>query len=1549
MTSLDHQERLKHHLHTADASKIQELTAELIGRLLHLPIAVANAGFQHGADAGPAGQHGRRFRIECKRYRDSTGLRERELLGEIDQALGRDQAIEAWVLVATCTVSEQIRQSLDQKGETTGVPVVIIDWVDTRIAPLAALCAFAPDLVETKVSEHAAHAARALHEVSVEEVEVLRRNLASWCIGYESVRERSHQQLARIWNSRKEAKAAFGQDVAGGAQRARIRRNRVHHALDEWWYRSPNADSAAAVVGLDGVGKTWATLDWLHDTIDRQPIVLTIPASATDALERESTTRLKQLLADTLHELAGVRDREHWFRRLDRLLRRPIDAGSVLTLYFDGLNQNTAIDWRQRLKIFQSRTFSGRVRIIVSSRNHYFHERLAGLRSLVVPPVRIPVERYDTNAGGELDRLLKFEGLSPADLHPGVAEFARTARLFKPVIHLREHLPDPGQVTVHGVLWEYGRDTFGERADKSFTRDDWLQWLKEIATQSREGVKAFSVQSLSATVNRPDLTANEVYARLSDIIDGRIATPNTAGDLQLNPTVVAHALGIALLSQLAQIGAPTFASLESKLAEWLDPISGFDQQSEILRAALSVLIEQGRAQDSMLAGVLVTSWLQSQNVPDDHLQEIVALAPNLVSALLDAVEHSDAYVHNSARLRAIRALRELTRTNDSALDQIVARTSQWLSIVPRGLDPSRQLDERQERQRANRFLQRIGRDSSGSITVVGIEIELVDHSTSRLPAAVPQLLDGFPLRKALPVIEIAAVSMAITDTNAAWAGFRWLCLLNDQDPGPMTAALRSLANDIRGRSPEPGVLPALADRVAALLLWLTAEEADDDAACSIDPDFYRVWSYDSDYLPHPDTSMFPLERRHAEYALDNTDLRWIYRIQRVGELWLDPQFIPPIDFIVESAREARKIDVTKLTRRSVRTIQDYHFEEVTAPALARCNPRLLASLLQKKMRSMATCPPESRYWSAIHATDQLVLAGETEAAAARSLRLSSREGDGNSEDVAVDELLLLEIHDYAPQRQVVALVEADLNFMSLGFAAVLHRISPDDVDALVTRYDRSSTKQRYDLLLVLSLKPLKLNDLAWNWLYAAPSDSKSRGLMFKMLAQANPTRLGRTLHTDNWSWACDADIWENHYGTGALVEATLDVPFNQLASRMAPWRLIEAARRRGSRDREVRLAATLLGRVLVDGGIHLTDPGCDLSVDISERKHTPFAYSVSPRREKEENEFQSLAIDADAQTQAHQRAFDAAATHIHEARRSGASLYLIDVPARDFETVLMHAPEMIEDWLTGCCTPTDEFRQRVCSAEGAFLGLCETLLAHDPVRGIMLWRTLRSTMMTKFIGECDVDDLLHMVFRVPDSTEIMALRTEFLDLKYCHTDRGLFDLALAASYNGKRDWLADVIDADRTSRIPWRRMRAAILAGFTVNNGLPVAAAWPEGEITTRAGHLDVKSARGTWLEACARHWWGVYLVAADPIEAYAAWVLFLGAADRRAGVWMSEDAKTLDDSQNSVRIKTAHGRLNRSDLSRAQEKRDSKLERVFLDRSIVAGLGPWAEPWADQ
>ena len=216
---LHNQTKLKHELQKEpDASKLERLASALLSRLLDVPIAIASSGYQYGADAGTAGQQGRRFRLECKKYRDNSHPNERELLGEIDQALARDSALEAWFLVATRSVPEQMQQSLTQHGEQSGVPVVIIDWIDDDIAPLAALCAFAPDLVEAEFASEAGASARALQSISRDTIGRLQRNLESWCLGFESLRKRSHEKLDNIWNLPRESNSALGQNAAGGAQ-----------------------------------------------------------------------------------------------------------------------------------------------------------------------------------------------------------------------------------------------------------------------------------------------------------------------------------------------------------------------------------------------------------------------------------------------------------------------------------------------------------------------------------------------------------------------------------------------------------------------------------------------------------------------------------------------------------------------------------------------------------------------------------------------------------------------------------------------------------------------------------------------------------------------------------------------------------------------------------------------------------------------------------------------------------------------------------------------------------------------------------------------------------------------------------------------------------------------------------------------------------------------------------------------------------------------------------------------------------------------------------
>ena len=1520
-----HQEGLKSALQAeTSAQKLENLAAGLMGRLLGVSVAVAKSGFQHGGDAGAAGQQGRRFRLECKKYGDDTSLSNRELLGEIDHALARDEALEAWILMATRSVPEQLAQDLVQKGERLGVPVLIIGWKEQELAPLAALCAFDPDLVEAEFSKEAADEARALQPIMGDAIDALRRNLQVWSLGFETLRSQSHRKLEGIWTSRRTSSAELGQDAAGGAQSKKVRRQSAHGALDAWWRGPARNDAPAAIIGWDGVGKTWTALDWLIDRMSEQPIVLTVPSSVLAGVTGISEGTLKRFLAERICDLTGIRNPEHWLRRLDYLLKRPKEEGPVLTVLFDGLNQEPSVPWLPLLKAIQGAAFEGRVRVMLSTRRYHFEDKLSRLRGLVVAAVPIAVDVYDATAGGELDQMLAFEGLTQADLHPELVELARTPRLFKLVIRFRERLVEAGQVTIHRLLWEYGRDTFGDRAGKSFSEDEWRAWLAEIANRYRGGIQEFSLKSLGETTSRPDLSEREVYARLSDIIDGRFALPGPAGIMQLSPTVVAHALGAALLAHLDAMSGATFAEVEAEVAQWLDPITGLDQRAEILRAAVSILVERGAAPATHIGGVLVTAWLQTQNVTDSHRRELASLAPNIPDALLDAIEQSDAQAQSSARLWAVNALRAIPHIEGPPLTAIVARVRAWFSIVSREVDNRPDANADFERRRAERYRGRVGVDTSGPLTVLGVALRLVDRDDGRLQMTAPSILEGFPLAKILPCFEAIAVASAVRGHSDAWRGLKWLCYLNEVDPEPTAAALRTLSADIGARPPESSIHPELPARAAALLLWLSGQEADEERAAAINPGIERHFTYEKDYLANPSRSIFALERRHAAIALDDKERPLHSRLQRTSELWLDPTFQPPPGFVDELRADAASFDVTKLHRQMGHTREEYQFGELE-PILARCAPDLLAALVRRKFEGFVSCPPESRYWSAIHATESFILAGPAEATAAQALRLSAHDKDEGQEAFAASDLLKIELQFLADApSQFDTLIAADLKFIPADFAEVMRAPSQEDVDALIDRYGAGSAKQQRDLVVLLSVHPINFSDGAWSWLteLADQADHELHGVLFRMLTLADAARFGLILAAKAWGWNPSADMWVNHYGTGALMRAEPALPFDQLAPRLAPWRLLEAARMRGADPSEVRLAAEIFGHVLAANEIAEPDPGSTLTVDRAEKRFTPFVISVQPRPTPEErnNPAASLraALDADARAKAHERAFETATARIDEARKSGASLYLTKVDAIDVEPVVRHASDMLDRWLEGAREITADFRRRVRLAETTFLALCEALLGHDPAGGAALWRALRVTMATRYVGAAGIDELLHVVFRAPDSAPVTALREEIISLPLCHSDRDLFDVATAASYNGKKAWIADVAAADRASPLVWRQQRGVLLAGLGTADTLSVVEAWPGGQMRTDSADLRRKAARLRWREACARHWWRAYLAAPDPVEAYASWILFLRSADPRAWTWMRDDVEGQNASDDFFALKLAHVQLNRPELKRA-------------------------------
>ena len=1567
--SLNNHEKLKVELQKGGrktAHEFERLVATLLGRLLDVSIAVACAGSQHGGDVGPAGRQGRRFLVECKKYHRSR-LNERELLGEIEQAITRDGALEAWVLVITSEVPKQIQDSLVRSGEDKGIPVLILDWPDgSEVPQVAALCASAPDLVESVFSKEAADAARSLQSVSENVLESLRRDMQSWCLGFEALRTKSHEKLEEMWMSPREARAKFGQDVAGGNREKRVKRASVHHKMTSWWRDSSENESPAAVVGKEGVGKTWATLDWLVGTKEEHPVILTIPSSAVAGIDRITETDVKRFLAVHLHEMTGTRDSNHWLCRLDRLLKRPKGEGPVLTVFLDGLNQapEPSARWTQIMRVLQGETFAGRLRVIVSTRGHYFENNLRALRYLDSPAERIDVYPFDAEPEGELDRMLELEGLSRRDLTPDMIKTVRNPRFFSLAMRFGKDIIREGRATIHRLLWEYGCDTFSLRTEESFGEAEWGDLMREVANRSGKGEARFSPEELREILGRRDLDDREIYARVSDIYDGQFVKLESYGEVRFQSTIVLHALGTALLHSLDKMDAVGFEVLHDRLMKYLDPISGFDHRSKILYAAVSILSSRDRADEKPVSGVLVTAWLQTQNVPDEHWKKVVGLASCFPNALLDAVERSDGQVHVFARSWAVKALRKALEANNDLFPYVIRRVRRWMSVVSLNTTPpdvantikkhsGEETVARDEKWHLDHLNRLVGKDTSGLIRVLGTEIELKDYDSGFAKSAAVSIIEDFPLSKAAEVFETAAIaaSVGVSKVRNSWIKLGWLCLLNEVDHEETADMLRKLSESVRRRKPEPGVHPDLPNQVAALLLQISGREEDDREAADINLDSLRHFSYERDYLSNPGRSFRNLERRHVETVLNDTELSLEFRISRTEEMWLDPHFEPPAAFVEEVRAAASAVDPGKLVPQRYATSEVRHFE-CLEPVLARYAPDLLADIVRRKLLGMETCTKEQRYWRAVDSIDHFLLTNESVVAAARKLRMNGEEDSRQRETIISNGLTLIETLNMEAKEQFETLIEADLEFIDDRFSNTLRVPELRDVDELISRYSAAPIRRQYNLLLLLSCRQLRLSDYAWSWIgdftrrcAGSHEEESARGVAFEILSGTDPERFGRMLNDDNWSWDPKEKEKVNHYGTHALIRASSDVPFLELAPRLAPWLLLEAVRLRGSKREEVKFAAETVARILLVKETEDPDPGSTFSVYLNDDVPWPVTFSVEPRPESSGEENIRRMFNSDERERIQNEAIDNAKSHILGMWNSGHSLYFRNIDFEDFGPVFEHTPETIDRLLDGFYGPTKDFWRRVRMAEGVFLALCEFLLIHDPKRGVRLWRVLRKTMMTRYVGRADVDYLFHMAFQVPDSPEVDALRRELVELEYCNNDAALFDIVIAAFCNGKAEWINALIKEDRTSEFAWRRRRAIVLEGLKPNNELPVPEAWPEGEIKTVTKELRVKSARQRWVEACAHHWWQSFLKAPDADTAYAAWLLFLRSADRRAETWMYRDIETSQDSgKQSFDRKVRHFKLGKYSMERAFKKRCDELVKEFLGRRIIDGVGPWAD-----
>ncbi len=1547
---------LKVALENGNPALYEQLCADLASMLLDVPVFVAKTGYQFGADAGTAGLRGRSLRIECKRYLESTALDARALKGEVVEAVQRDPALEAWVLMTTKTMKETDRNSLVDAGRTNGVPVVILDWTlpPMGLPTMAVLCAKWPKLLGKYYGASAEAAALALSPRAEAAVKTIRRDLEHWNIGFKAVRAASVVRLSNVWTKKNESYAYLNQDVAGGSLPQLLKRSTIASGLNAWWKDATKLNLPLVITGLEGVGKTWAAVHWLIENNDALPIVLVIPASAWGSSFAATDTGLLELLASHLKSLAHGLDETYMKSRLERLLQRPEAEGPVLFIVVDGLNQEPSFPWKDLVRLLQGEMFKGRVRLLLTSRTTYFEQDLRSLRSVAVRPDVIRLGSYDQTPGGEFDQILALYGTSRAAIHSSLHSLAATPRLLPLVVRLAGTPALQSEATVNRLLWEYGRDVLQNRAHNAFTEDAWVEWLIERAKHYRSllasgpaAPHSLTYNELARSAESPDIGPRGLALRLSELVDAEHlidTAPGTTTRYKISPAAMTLGLALALIDALEAAAPSGATSVDEALAKWLDPIGPIDQTAEILRAAASVLSGTDTSDGSAVSTAVLVAWMQSQNLPATHPADVHAIGDALPQTLVNVVERSHLRSHASAQHLAAQSLRRINVARTADWDAIRERFVKWCSRVlcPLPSDVAKGTQHYAEGQ-AKKLLRRVGTASPGENAVLGVPLTLAYGSNADLVSVIPLVLEGHELKDFGRMFAAAAVANAVTHDYAGrgWQGLKWLVAIGARDASDVRQQLRLMSLDVANRPVEADVEPLLSKAVAARLLWLSATEQDEIAAHHIDPRLDGGWDYQADYLDQLGKGYFVPERRHASEVLSAVTIKLHSRLQKTRRYLPDPSFDIPLHVRREIEIGAASFQVEGMHDGSQRTAEDSNFDELQM-GIGRNSPIDLAKLVRRRLKFMGTQTGERKYWIGLRAREFLLLIEPVHAAALGRVRLGTRLSSESKESIANCWILQSELLHRPGIEQLEVLADTCSAHLTRDLLGVIEAVSPIDLRGFFDRRGKGDAAAMKVVLQHLATNRQVLDDDFAKELLVFLGDKREdlRVSAFVSLAFCAPELMGRQLRALGWR-PPTAEVVEAHYGSTAVMAAMKQEPFTEVIGLLAPWRYLDAAVRRGGDAAELRLAVAAVGKVLGAPGSSAPDLPADISLKADHGDEIS-RYRVVERSQPSEDSLESLkqSFDIDDAQRRLEDISERTATQVDKVRAEGAGLYLQTVKVADVDAAWSVDSALVSEWLDGMQGPTQAFLHRVARAEGLFLSLCEVLLSRQPATGGNLWRLLRKRMHTRFLGKADISELEHMLFRVPESPEVLALRQELLALQTSNTDGDLLNVVIAALLNGQRAWLEAQMAVDAATDDQWRHKRAIVMRELASEPDI-AKLDWPVGPFVGTWQGLRSRMRYWAIRGALARYWWRDFLVAPTVEQAYASWQLFLSCVDRRAWIWMTADSEVLMQPSPLARLKELHLSVNIHELERAmlsKENESPKFGDHFLGDDAPAG-----------
>jgi hypothetical protein len=375
------------------------LIANLLATLTGSRFALAKSGSQRGRDISSRRLDTNVIAVECKRYA-ATALPNRELLGELDQAIDSIPDLDIWVLVASRDIDSILAEELFAKATKAGVLYIGISLGDGQPSSLEVLCAQAPDAFLNHPGVQAVTTAEEMLPI-LEAITALstyntalnsmRANFLSPLVGYDTWRQKQNSWLITTLSSERESRAHFHQilNVADPVVTL-IDRPHIQNAISSWYDNWKTAKTILAVSGDEGDGKTWSVATWLHTQLKNNASFPTaFLFSSTDVIDSD----VDHLFSHALSRQAPLLTTELVHRRINRWKARRVDESDepLFVCIFDGINERSDPRlWRTLLSKLLASPWIDRVAILVTCRSAHWKQYYGPDRSLSTTNVPVP-------------------------------------------------------------------------------------------------------------------------------------------------------------------------------------------------------------------------------------------------------------------------------------------------------------------------------------------------------------------------------------------------------------------------------------------------------------------------------------------------------------------------------------------------------------------------------------------------------------------------------------------------------------------------------------------------------------------------------------------------------------------------------------------------------------------------------------------------------------------------------------------------------------------------------------------------------------------------------------------------------------------------------------------------------------------------------------------------------------------------------------------------------------------------------------------------------